>query len=281
MRLLAVALLLLLPASAAAQSVQQSGTVTPGHLPVWATTGVVQDGGTSTAGKINSLGLYGNGGTPFCITNKSSPAPFTGGYTQLCLGASGTAAYLTNTSYGGATHIPFQIIVNGTTVVSFDDSGIILSTPLPVTSGGTGLTGGTTGNMLYFSAPTTLSQLQVGAGLVISGGVLSATGGGAAGGQGTVRQITSGVTDTVFSSDVTLAWDSATNGAKTSTLFACAPSLSGRVFFFKDERGNSSTYPIYISPVSGTVDGQVNYVLNSDLSSVTLQCDGVDNWMVM
>ena len=114
--LLAIALLLM-AAPSWSQSVQQSGTVTPGHVPSWAVSGVVQDAGTATQGKINSLGLYGLGGTPLCITNSPTPAPFgVVPYSQFCLGISGTAAYLMLNSYNGASSLPIQVVVNGTAI---------------------------------------------------------------------------------------------------------------------------------------------------------------------
>lgn len=53
-----LAVLLLLPSLAAAQTVQQSGTVTPGHAVKWVTTGVIGDNGlgpTSLVNGTNSL----------------------------------------------------------------------------------------------------------------------------------------------------------------------------------------------------------------------------------
>lgn len=85
---------------------------------------MVKDGGTATQGGLNSLGLYGNGGTPLCITNSQTPAPFSGKYSQLCLGASQSAMYLMDNSYGGATHLPLNIVINGNTVLSATDSGV-------------------------------------------------------------------------------------------------------------------------------------------------------------
>ena len=143
----------------AASSVIQSGTVTPGHVPAWAASGVVKDGGTATQGAVNSLGLYGLGGTPFCITNSASPAPFTGEYSQLCLGISALGAYIMDTSYNGATHIPLWFIMNGNTVATATDTGF---------SGGGG-GGGSPGGSLY--------SLQYNAGSSTFGGVGPGTAG--------------------------------------------------------------------------------------------------------
>ena len=139
-RLLTIALALS-PLTAWGQTIQQYGTVTPGHVPAWLQSGIVQDGGSATAGKVNSLGLYGLGGTPLCITNSATPGPFTGGYTQLCMGGSASELYITDTSYGGATHIPLKFIVNGNVVATASDSGF--------TGGGGGTPGGTNGQIQY------------------------------------------------------------------------------------------------------------------------------------
>lgn len=130
-RILLAILLLGGAASASAQSVQQSGSVTTGHLSSWATSGVLQDAGTATAGKVNSLGLYGNGGTPWCITRSTSPGPFSGAYSQLCAGISTTGAYLNIGNYGGDPTTPFQVIQNGSVIFQTSSTG----TNLPLTSG--------------------------------------------------------------------------------------------------------------------------------------------------
>ena len=128
---------------------------TPGHVATVAYPGILQDGGTATAGKVGSLGLYGLGGTPFCLTNSPTPGPFRGSYSQLCLGESLTAATLSLNSLGGAAHIPLNITVNGTTVLSAGDSAATLpGFTLPFSSltgniatsqmaGGTGASGAT------------------------------------------------------------------------------------------------------------------------------------------
>lgn len=106
----------------AGTTIQQSGNVTPGHLTSVVTSGVVQDAGTATQGRVNSLGLYGLGGTPLCITNSATPAPFSGNYTQLCFGVSGSAAYVATNTYNG-THLPLEFIMNGNVVATATDTG--------------------------------------------------------------------------------------------------------------------------------------------------------------
>lgn len=149
MRRLALTLLLLLvPIAARAQYVQQTGTVTPGHLSSWALSGILQDAGTATTGKVNSLGLYGNGGNPFCITNTSTPGPFSGSYSQFCAGISSTAAYWNLNGYGGASALPFNLNINGVPAFTVTGSG----TSLPLTSGDIFV-----GNASNLSAPAAMS----------------------------------------------------------------------------------------------------------------------------
>lgn len=52
--LLAVATLLIGEITAHAQSVQQSGTVTPGHTATWVTNGVIRDGGSPVTGSVTA-----------------------------------------------------------------------------------------------------------------------------------------------------------------------------------------------------------------------------------
>ena len=49
----ALAAFLLVMGSAKAQSVQQSGTVTPNHIPLWVTDGVIKDGGLGPTELLN------------------------------------------------------------------------------------------------------------------------------------------------------------------------------------------------------------------------------------
>ena len=149
-RRILLALLLLGGATAAsAQTVQQSGSVTPGHIASWATSGVIQDAGTATAGKINTFGLYGNGGTPLAITNSATQGPFSGAYSQMGLGISHSAAYINIGNYGGDPVSAFQININGTNVFSAGTSGV----SLPLAQGLIFV-----GNTSGVAAPVALSQ---------------------------------------------------------------------------------------------------------------------------
>lgn len=81
--LLAAVLLLLAGHTASAQSVQQSGTVTPNHIPCWVTTGVINDCGLGPTELVNGnfniyLDTVGHkrvtGSTPVLTNCGTSPA---------------------------------------------------------------------------------------------------------------------------------------------------------------------------------------------------------------
>lgn len=147
--------------------VQQGGVITPGHAAAWAINDVIEDAGTATEPKLNSLGLYGNGGTPLGITNSAYAWPFTGPYTTMGFGVSQTAAYI-NTY--GSQNLPFQIQVNGTIQASFTSSSVNFINPVAVTSGGTGLTAIPTSGQLLIgnNSGYSLSTLTAGSGININ-----------------------------------------------------------------------------------------------------------------
>lgn len=102
--------LLCLTTAAMAQSVQQSGSVTPGHAAAWLTNGVIQDAGTAASGKFTSLGTTGQGPT-ICANS----APISQPYVAFCLAANtNSAAILSLQNYGGASAQPLQFNINGT-----------------------------------------------------------------------------------------------------------------------------------------------------------------------
>jgi hypothetical protein len=111
---------LILPSLAWAQgsgAVKQTGHVTPRHVTMWATNGVVMDAGTAAGGASgvnpNTFGITAPG-TPFCITDVPiTPAP--NGYYQLCFGANALGGGLISyNAYGAAPPLPLQADVNGT-----------------------------------------------------------------------------------------------------------------------------------------------------------------------
>jgi hypothetical protein len=147
MKKLLLALLCLSIGSAHAQSVRQSGNVTPGHIPVWLTTGVIGDGGTAAVGILTALGVTfsGNG-----ICQNSGPV--SGAYNQICLGTTQSGGgTISVTNVGGATGgINFQL--NGV-------SQAVAGVTLPVTINDFACFASTAGNLKDCgSTLTTLAQ---------------------------------------------------------------------------------------------------------------------------
>lgn len=91
--------------------VEQSGSVTPGHLTRWTTDGVVQDAGTPADPQVAGLGIISANETSVAIAN----APVSGPFAVLSLGVTDTAGNLTLASYGGEPDLPLDFIINGTT----------------------------------------------------------------------------------------------------------------------------------------------------------------------
>jgi len=81
------------------------------------------------------------------------------------------------------------------------------------------------------------------------------------------------------------AWDNPTVANKTLTLESCA-TVAAAIVVVKDEIGTAgvggTTNTITITPHSGdTIDVILtSLTLSANYQSVTLQCDGVGNWMV-
>lgn len=138
--------------SAVAQTVQQSGSVTRGHVPVWITSGVIGDGGSASNSPITSIGVTNNGGAGICV---NSALPTAAGYNALCLGASTTgAATISLQNYGTATAQNIQFNINGSI------QGFPTVTPLPVIIGNAACFSTTTGGLTTcgpITSPTFLS----------------------------------------------------------------------------------------------------------------------------
>jgi len=100
--------LLLTCGFAQAQTVQQSGVVTPGHAVRWIAPGVIADGGTAAVGFLTSVGVVASG-PGIC----QASGPQTGAYNLICLSASSTGGQITFNNFNGATG-GLSFTVNGT-----------------------------------------------------------------------------------------------------------------------------------------------------------------------
>jgi len=113
---------------------------------------------------------------------------------------------------------------------------------------------------------------------VINGVSSPCAGGG--GSTNTVRVLTSGASDTATTNDVTILWDSSAASAKTQNIYACSSASKANILKITDEYGNAGTYPISLVPSASTINGVSSFAMNTNTNSITLQCDGVNNWTV-
>jgi hypothetical protein len=97
----------------------QSSTVTPGHVGVWTTDGVLQDGGPATEGAASGFGITANGGISFAISSANPPNP----YVQygISVNANGTITIYME-GFGGAPAATLFYNINGITY-PFNPSG--------------------------------------------------------------------------------------------------------------------------------------------------------------
>lgn len=103
------ALLLSVSAWAADNGVKQSGSVTPGHVPMWTTNGVIQDGGSASAGKVKEFGVL-NTGLGICQQDVPSTSP----YNLLCIGFVDGVPTISVTGTADPTEL--DININGTII---------------------------------------------------------------------------------------------------------------------------------------------------------------------
>ncbi len=97
-----------------------------------------------------------------------------------------------------------------------------------------------------------------------------------------VIPVLTGVTNTladVSSFRTIIRWRSSTVGPKTQIIPAGdAATLGHDVVIIA--QGDTMTYPITISPVSGTINGVASFVLNQNFEAVALVSDGTNDWAV-
>lgn len=224
----------------AQQSVRQSGNVTPGHVPMWTTTGVIQDGGTAAAGFLSSLGVTNNGGPGICVNS----APITSPYNQICLsvttnGGSKISSYANN----GAT----------TPGITFDINGTISGFPvvnLPVTAGDIACFADATGTL--YDCSNTLN----------------------------VRwPITTITKSTIITTSYRTVLCDATLGNVTITLPTASSSISGNEFFVKKIDSSVNTCTLAVTG-GGNIDGSATYEISVPYDSVHVQTNATQWWVL-
>lgn len=180
----------LLSTAAAAQSVQQSGTVTRGHIPYWASNGIISDAGTSADSPITSIGVTNEGGAGFCVGSQRQSAV---GRNLLCFSAATAgAATISLQNYGTATAQNLNFVINGTTVTLPTGGGTFVLANGPFVAGhascwlntsgvlidcGAGLVAGTQYGLAYYTATDAIGGTAAGT----NGQIPVATTGGAPG----------------------------------------------------------------------------------------------------
>lgn len=161
-----------------AQSVQQSGSVTPNTAAIWNSTGVIKGGVTATDSPLTTFGVTRDGVDALCVSSARQTAA---GRNQLCLqAATNGPGKISLQNYGTATAQDLQFVINGTAVTIPTGGGSFL-----LNTGGQ-----TTGHMPCFTSTANVMQdcgVGVGAGTqwgvpyYSAAGVLSSSGASAAG----------------------------------------------------------------------------------------------------
>jgi hypothetical protein len=168
---------------ASAQSVQQSGSVTPNTAAIWNSTGVIKGGVTATDSPLTTFGVTRNAVDAFCVSSDRQTAA---GRNQLCFqAATNGPGKISLQNYGTATAQDLQFVVNGTAVtVPTGGGSFLLSTGSQVAGHmpcftatanvlqdcGVGIGAGTQWGVPYYSAAGVLSSSgAAGAGQVLLG----------------------------------------------------------------------------------------------------------------
>ena len=183
---------------ALAQSVQQSGNVTPGHPAYWVTNGVVADGGPPTQGNLTGVGVTFSG-PAICQASAFAPSA----YNLMCFNVTGTGATLSLQNIGGATG--GLAFLNGTANFALPTnngtSGYVLQTDgagntswTPQTGGGGGAVSsvfGRTGVVAAMTGDYTITQITNAVTTVFgrNGAVVATTG------DYTIAQVTNGLSN--------------------------------------------------------------------------------------
>lgn len=173
--LLGAALAAAFVTSAFAQSVQQSGSVTPNTGAIWSSTGIIKGGVSATDSPLTTFGVTRDAADGICVSSARSSAA---GRNQLCLQAATSGpGKISLQNYGTATAQDLQFVINGTAVTiptggtSFvQSSGTLVSGNFPKWSGTSGL--------VIDSGMTAATGTQYGLGYYTATGAIGSTAAG-------------------------------------------------------------------------------------------------------
>ena len=219
-----------------------------------------------------------------------------------CTGSGSALQWTTGTGFSCGSITGTAAVPGGSTSqVQYNNAGVFAGAPGFTFNGsssiGLGVAGTSIGSAVFSNATSGSITLQPPTGalgsvtdtLPIGGTIISSIGGtftGAVVANGGLRfsrrTITgSTTTDTATATDIIIDWNSTASSNKTETIPACASGIDGQIYIIKDEASTSGTYPISITPTSGTIEKASTFSANINSGSWTISCDGsTTNWTV-
>jgi hypothetical protein len=240
-----------------AQSVQQSGSVTPNTAAIWSGTGIIKGGVSATDSPLTTFGVTRDAADGICVSSARSSAA---GRNQLCLQAATSGpGKISLQNYGTATAQDLQFVINGTAVTIPTGGSAFVQATGTLVSGNFPKWSGTSG-LLIDSGMTAATGTQYGLGYYTASGAIGSTAAGT-NGQLPVAQTSSAPLWKTLSGDVSTisAAGAVTLGSVNGVTYPASYSANGVLYA-------SST-----SAVSSTVTSNTGYcLLSQGLSSAPI-----------
>lgn len=249
----------------------QDGAITTGHCLEWGPG--VEDAGSAcgSGGSTAFSALTGSTNTTAAmVVGSGASLTFSGGGT---INASASPlSGLTGLGTGVATALGDNVGSAGAFVVNGGALGTPSSGTLTNAAGlpAAGVLAGALANGMTATTQATAdntTKVATDAFVIANAGTTSAT----------TNRITTGTTNTLSSitnSFTTELWASATTGAKSDSVPACASGINNDFLIEEDAQGTAGTYPITVTPASGTINGGTAYTIPSNTAATVFQCDG-------